>query len=143
MSVRRAGARDLEDLAQIHAAAFPAGWSAAEIAALDAMALREGADGMILVRALAGEAEILTLGVRPEARGRGVGARLVRSAVEAAAEQGALTVFLEVAEDNASARRLYARFAFEEIGRRRGYYSRPDGSSVDALILRRALNTSP
>lgn len=141
MSVRRAGLADLGALADLHAAAFSPSWSAAEIAALDAVALLEDDAGLVLVRTVAGEAEILTVGVRPEARGAGVGRRLVEAALASALSEGAGSVFLEVAEDNPAARRLYAGLGFEEVGRRRGYYPRRGSAAVDALVLRRALNT--
>lgn len=143
MSVREAGPGDLDALAELHAAAFHPGWSAADIAALGAVALIEEDAGLILVRTVAGEAEILTVGVRPELRGGGVGRRLVAAALQAARKDGADSVFLEVAEDNPAARRLYAGQGFEEVGRRRGYYSRPGAGAADALVLRRALNTTP
>ena len=143
MSVRRAGPADLGALARLHAAAFDPAWSAGEIAALDAVALLEDDAGLVLVRTVAGEAEILTIGVRPEARGAGVGRRLLEAALAAALAEGAGAVFLEVAEDNPAARRLYAGLGFEEVGRRRGYYPRAGTRAVDALVLRRALNTTP
>ena len=143
MSVRRAGPADFGALARLHAAAFDPAWSAGEIAALDAVALLEDDAGLVLVRTVAGEAEILTIGVRPEARGAGVGRRLLEAALAAALAEGAGAVFLEVAEDNPAARRLYAGLGFEEVGRRRGYYPRAGTPAVDALVLRRALNTTP
>lgn len=141
MSIRLAGPPDLGALADLHAAAFDPSWSAEEIAGLGALALLEDGAGMILLRTVAGEAEILTVGVRPAARGAGVGRRLVEAALAAALGEGADAVFLEVAEDNPAARRLYAGLGFEEVGRRRGYYPRPHAAAVDALVLRRALNT--
>jgi ribosomal-protein-alanine N-acetyltransferase len=132
-------------LAAIHAAAFAgphdAPWSAAAIAALlqqPGVFSVTARDGFILMRAVAGEAEILTLAVRPGARRAGVGARLVREGLAGAVELGAARVFLEVAEDNAAARALYARAGFAEAGRRRGYYAGADGARRDALLL--ALN---
>jgi ribosomal-protein-alanine N-acetyltransferase len=41
--------------------------------------------------------------------------------------------FLEVKASNKGAQRLYAKLGFEEVGRRRRYYS--DGS--DAVLMRR------
>ncbi len=143
MSVRRAGPSDMAALAALHAAAFSPGWSADEIAALNALALVEDEVGLILVRPVAGEAEILTVGVRPDLRGAGAGRRLLTAALEAARAEGAETVFLEVSEDNAAARRLYAGAGFEAVGRRPGYYPRPGSAPADALILRRTLNTPP
>ena len=128
-------------LADIHAAAFAAPWDAAAFEALldqtGVFALEEP-DGFILLRAVADEAEILTLAVRPVTRRRGLGARLVSEGGTAAATRGATRLFLEVADDNAAALALYARAGFAEAGRRPGYYARPDGGRRDALIL--ALN---
>lgn len=132
-------------MAAIHAEAFAgphdSPWSAAAIAALlqqPGVFSVYGPDGFILMRAVADEAEILTLAVRPAARWTGEGARLVRLGLEGAVELGATRVFLEVAEDNAAARALYAKAGFVEAGRRPAYYAGADGGRRDALLL--ALN---
>ncbi|AXC50974.1 GNAT family N-acetyltransferase [Paracoccus suum] len=132
---------DPQQLALLHARCFtgaPAPWSAASIASAlagpGAIALG-GSDGFLLGRVIAGEAELLTLAVAPGARRNGLGARLVRGFADAAKGQGALSAFLEVAEDNAAARALYAAAGWTQAGRRPGYY----GKGLDALILRLAL----
>jgi ribosomal-protein-alanine N-acetyltransferase len=48
-------------------------------------------------------------------------------------------MFLEVAVDNVAALALYRSRGFEAVGRRPGYYSRPDGP-IDAMIMRVDLN---
>ena len=63
-----------------------------------------------------------------------------RAAEEQQDQQGikrgeAKRLFLEVAEDNAAALALYKGMGFQEIGRRKKYYHRPDGPAVDALNL--------
>jgi [ribosomal protein S18]-alanine N-acetyltransferase len=128
-------------LAAIHAASFPpaSSWGA------DAMALQLGLPGafgfidarggIVLARVAADEAEILTLAVTPEARRQGLGAALLRRAMDEAAARSAGAMFLEVGEKNAPARALYATAGFAQIGRRRHYY--PDGE--DALVLRATL----
>lgn len=128
-------------LAAVHAEAFDAPWDAAAFGSLLGQAgvhLVEAPDGFILMRTVADEAEILTLAVRPGARRRGVGAELVARGAAEAAARGAARLFLEVADDNAAARALYARAGFGEAGRRPLYYARADGSRRDALLL--ALN---
>jgi len=132
-----------ETLADLHAAAFAAPWTAgtfAELLVQPGVFAETADDGFILIRVVADEAEILTLAVRPEARRRGLGARLAAAAAARAAALGAERLFLEVAQDNAAARGLYARSGFVEVGRRRGYYARPGATAVDALTL--ALNLS-
>ena len=139
---------DAARLASIHAEAFDQPgdlpWSEAAFADLliqDGVFAVESADGLILMRVVADEAEILTLAVRPAARRAGQGGRLVGEGVLAAAARGAGRVFLEVAEDNAAARALYARAGFVEAGRRPAYYAGADGGRRDALLL--ALNLAP
>ena len=94
--------------------------------------LDRAAGGLALGRAQSMEAEVLTLAVLPEARGKGVGQGLLTALLDTAAGRGAAGVFLEVAEANAPARRLYAKAGAQEVGRRRRYYA--DGA--DALVLR-------
>jgi len=127
-----------ETLAALHAGSFDRGWTATTFADLleqPGVAAIAEADGFILFRVVADEAEILTLAVRPEMRGRGQGGDLTRKAAAAAAAAGARRLFLEVAEDNAAARALYHRAGFEAVGRRPRYYDRPGAAPVDALLL--------
>jgi ribosomal-protein-alanine N-acetyltransferase len=132
-------------LATLHARAFttPRPWSEAEFASLlaDPLAflLVEGDAGFLLGRAVAGEAELLTIAVAPEARRLGLGRKLVGRFIYQARLRGAEGAFLEVAEDNAPARGLYLASGFAEAGRRRGYYRTPEGRAIDALVLVRAL----
>jgi ribosomal-protein-alanine N-acetyltransferase len=136
---------DPQTLAVLHAQAFDHPWSAAEFASLLAtpgtFAVAE-ADGFILVRAIAGEAEIITLAVAPSARRQGLARRLIEQAVVRALALEAQTLFLEVAEDNVPALALYRGLGFEVVGRRRGYYARGTGvSPADALVMRLSLNS--
>lgn len=134
-------------LARLHRAAFGPGaaWSADELAALmaqpGALLVHRGA-GFALGRAAAGEAELITLAVAPEARRQGLGAALLLAIEGRAARAGAGEMFLEVAEDNAPARALYARAGWHQVGARPGYYARPRGLRADALILRKRLDAA-
>jgi len=140
-TIVRAGATHPLVMAAIHGASFPLdeAWDAAVIAAELGMPGVYGfiseVGGMILARTVADEAEILTLAVHPEARGKGIGALLVDEAARHALDAGAARMYLEVSEANVAARALYLRAGFAQIGLRRGYY--PDGS--DALVLSRGL----
>lgn len=130
-------------LADLHAQAFESPWDAkafGDLLAQSGVFALEAADGFILMRIVADEAEILTLAVRPTARQAGLGLRLVEQACVDAVSQGATLLFLEVAEDNVAARALYVRAGFTEAGRRAGYYGRRDGSRVDALVLTKTLS---
>ena len=149
--MRLAASADAEALAALHATAFDAPWREPDIAALLASpgvfalttADDDGAHGFILVRAVAGEAEILTLAVDPAFRRQGLARALVEATANAALGLDAETLFLEVAEDNPAAIALYVGADFAEVGRRRKYYARPDGVRIDALVMRRDLNRRP
>jgi ribosomal-protein-alanine N-acetyltransferase len=132
-------------LADLHAGAFDKPWSATEIArllqnsAVFALIARDAKPcGFAMGWAAAGDAELLTAAVVPEARRRGVGAALVSAACAAALVRGAASMHLEVARTNAAARALYAKLGFEEAGHRRGYYAGENGP-VDAVVMRLAL----
>jgi ribosomal-protein-alanine N-acetyltransferase len=92
--------------------------------------------GFVICRSSGEEGEILSLAVAPAARRSGLGAALLRAAKAQAQERNIQALFLEVAEDNMAARRLYEKSDFETVGRRPQYYRRRYGPSVDALTLR-------
>lgn len=95
--------------------------------------------GFIIGRVAADEAEILTLGVSTPFQRRGIARRLVEGLMRAVATAGGERLHLEVAADNAAGIGLYQALGFAEVGRRRNYYQRSDGSSCDALTLVRSL----
>lgn len=142
------GDADPAVLAAIHAAAFtrPPPWSAAAIGGVLASPgafLCAMPEGFLIGRALAGEAEMLTLAVRPGARRQGIGRHLVAEFLRIAGACGTETAFLEVAADNPAAIALYRGSGFAETGRRRGYYRGDGAPAVDALILSRVLTGFP
>ncbi len=126
-------------LAELHQQAFDpqlgASWNEAAFAGL----LRQSTvqalgtkDGFILLQRVADEAEVLTLAVHPKARRSGLARALIQQAQDAAK---VARIFLEVAQDNAPARALYAACGFQETGRRLNYYKRPDGGRVDGVLM--------
>jgi ribosomal-protein-alanine N-acetyltransferase len=135
--IERAGPAHPFVLAALHATAFPPGdnWSvdmfAAQLGLPGVFGLLDDAGGMLLARVAADEAEILTLGVSPDARRSGIAAALLQEAARLARHAGAAKLLLEVSARNAPALALYRRAGFAQVGRRRRYYA--DGS--DALIM--------
>jgi len=133
-----------EALAMLHAQAFttPRPWSAAEFAALKARPecfVVTAPGGFLVASAVAGEAEVLTLAVAPDARRRGIARGLVAGFLAVAAARGAQVAFLEVAADNAAALALYQALGFAVAGRRKGYYRTPEGTRIDAVVMTRRL----
>jgi ribosomal-protein-alanine N-acetyltransferase len=136
-----------EEMAALMAENHPdgLGWSAKGIAtmlAAPSVSAIHRPEGFALVRRTGPEAEILTVEVRPGAQGRGVGTSILSEAIAQARAASVTELHLEVARDNAPARRLYARAGFAEVGVRPGYYRDGDGAPVDALLMRLRLAPS-
>lgn len=130
----------LQELSRIHCDAFaPArGWSENEIRDLleqDTTRLYAQPGGFAIVQTVAGEAELLTLAVAPAFQRQGVAAGLMKEWLSTAEPDLA---FLEVAKDNAAAIALYQQFGFHQVGERKAYYTRANGVSVDAMLMRLA-----
>ncbi|MDX5365862.1 MAG: GNAT family N-acetyltransferase [Alphaproteobacteria bacterium] len=142
-AIRASDAASAASLAALHRACFDEAWDEAAMRELLAMpgafAYEAGdpasLDGLVIARIAGGEAEILTIGVRPEVRGSGLGRRLLEAAAIHAAALGAEALFLEVAEDNRAALRLYETSGFYLVGMRPGYYRR-EGAPVAARTLK-------
>ncbi len=145
-----AWSEDTERLAAIHTAAFPgAAWSAADLAAL----LREetvfglvarranafgtrAAVGFVLMRSVAGEAEVLTIAVAPSHRRRGVARAMIEEVFRRLYRDRAEAVFLEVDAGNTAALALYRRLGFVKVGERKGYYAHGSVPGASALVMR-------
>ncbi len=142
---------DVEIVARIHASCFDEAWDAATIRKVLAMpgafGLAAGTDqaggiaGFALARVVSSECELLSLGVVPDRRGCGIGAGLLDAALVRAGAVDAVRFYLEVAEDNADALRLYAARGLVLAGRKPEYYRLKNGQRTAALTLRCDLPT--
>lgn len=103
------------------------------LAALDAEDALTGYAG--LARQPPDEAWVQNIAVRRDAQRHGVGRALLEALLAEAQRHGVRQMLLEVAVDNAPAQRLYARYDFEPVGIRRGYYQ---PSNTDALVMMRS-----
>ena len=83
---------------------------------------------------LAGEAHVMTIGVRTDSRRAGLGSQLLEALLARAAIWRCTRVLLEVAADNEAARQLYTRHGFAPIGVRRNYY---ESTGTDAVVMAR------
>jgi [ribosomal protein S18]-alanine N-acetyltransferase len=135
---------DAESLAALYASALPPGWPPAELAACCGVknrALLKAADGerlhgFVLLQFAADEAEILALAVAPESRGRGCASCLMQAAVNLSESSFVSCIYLEVAETNEPALRLYEKFGFERVARRENYYRSASSAPETALIMK-------
>ncbi|QWW20742.1 ribosomal protein S18-alanine N-acetyltransferase [Schaalia sp. 19OD2882] len=80
--------------------------------------------------ALGVDADVMSVGVAPAHRGRGIGRALVEDLLRAAREAGAERVFLEVRRSNEGAQHLYRAVGFKEIGRVARYFRNPVEDAV-------------
>ena len=81
---------------------------------------------------VADEAHITTIGVRAQSQRQGLGTGMFAALVQRSYELGARWITLEVRASNDHAIRLYERFGFKAIGRRRGYYT---DNGEDAVVM--------
>jgi len=139
---------DIEQVAALEQVLFPTDspWTAAmfwaELAAgRYYVVMRDGSgrvDGYAgLAVGAQDEADVQTIGVRPDRQGTGLGRALLRDLLDAA---GRRRIYLEVRTDNAAAIALYRSEGFATIGLRRQYY-RPSGA--DAYTMCRLADPPP
>jgi ribosomal-protein-alanine N-acetyltransferase len=141
LSVERMRYEDISTVQQIEREIFLSPWPrnayASELAQnrqAQYLVLRQGGEviGYAGIWRVAHEAHVTTIGVRTADQRRGYGTTLFAALVQRAYEMGARWVTLEVRATNLHAMRLYERFGFKVIGRRRGYYT---DNAEDAVIM--------
>jgi ribosomal-protein-alanine N-acetyltransferase len=140
VSFRRMIEADLDAVLKIEYAAFSHPWTRGiymdALKSYECWLMFEGQQqvGHGVINLIVDEAHLLNITVKPESQGRGLGLRLLERLMERAAELKAKECFLEVRASNQSAYRLYERYGFNEIGRRRDYYPAVGGRE-DALVM--------
>lgn len=92
--------------------------------------------GAILFRLVGDECEIIEIAVAQDQRGAGIAGDMLAELISYLSRTGARRLILEVAEDNDPARGLYAKYGFQQVGKRARYYRQ----KIDAIILELALS---
>lgn len=138
--IRRAEARDVQEIRNIDALVFPAPWS-------EQMTLREitGANrvhvvvedgGTIIGHAglalLAGDAHVTTIAIDPSRQREGLGSILLDELFATARSIRCRAVTLEVRVSNTSAIAMYEKHGMKSAGIRPGYYG---DTGEDAVIM--------
>ena len=82
------------------------------------------------------EADILTVGVVPQHRGKGVAKALMALITDWAKAQGSTAMMLEVKIDNAEAIGLYESLGYSKLNVRKDYF----GAGLDAQVMRLELS---
>lgn len=136
-----------DQLSSLHISAFPMGlgWKAKDMKELLDISFHHilidydidnKINGFLLYSVIVDEAEILTFCVSPERQQEGIGQAIIAVFLEEMKKQSVKIVFLEVAEDNIAALKLYNRFGFSLNGRRTKYYD----NKIDALLMAKTLS---
>lgn len=137
---------DIPNLVALERAIFPESpWSSAqfreELAGVPRTRryLIGEADGQIIAYAgiaIAGDcADIHTIAVVPEYRGRGIATELLAQLESWAIKKGAVALMLEMREGNNEALPLYQGRGYQIISRRKDYYA----PGIHALIMRKEI----
>jgi len=143
LRIRKAAAADLPAVLAIDREQFSHPWSADHFAAelenrVANFYVAESLDdpplaGFLIFWRLGDELELHKIAVAGARQRRGTGSCLLDFFFRKARAWRCRQALLEVRASNAAAIRLYEKFAFRCVGRRRGYYSRP---LEDALVFR-------
>jgi ribosomal-protein-alanine N-acetyltransferase len=82
------------------------------------------------------EADVLTVGVIPTHRGKGIARQLMAMITDWAMQQGSIAMMLEVKVDNLEAIGLYESLGYAKLNTRKDYF----GAGLDALVMRLELS---
>lgn len=128
---------DARDLAKIRRTSFGDFWSEKEFISMlsdESFFGFRRKHGFILCRRALSDIDIVTFCVEPQHRREGIGRSLLSEVIKFA-EENKCEIFLEVAEKNLVARKLYISFGFEEISERKNYYKFKDGEQ-NAVVMK-------
>lgn len=130
----------VSQIAQLEAQCFSDPWSEKSIASelenplsLWLVAEENGqALGYVGSQTVLDESDMMNVAVDPRFRRQGIARALIEALIAELAKMGSRCLRLEVRVSNESARALYARMGFQQLGLRKNYYHNP---KEDALIL--------
>ncbi len=143
--VRQAMPGEAPVLAVIHAQCFTKAWDAQALShflgvpgCLVLIASQRAdapAQGFLIARAAADEAELLTLGVLPMHRRQGLARALLDHTMNLLHTTGTKSLFLEVDEGNEAALALYRTLGARRVGKRTAYYEAGGDAAIFSLAL--------
>ena len=120
----------LNKIAKLHKLCFPdKPWSESDFIDLkkSGCEILASENGFIVWRTVADQAEIITIGVAPDSRQKGIAGAMILLMEQELKKAGVVNVFLEVSEVNTSAKKLYEKYGFKPTGKRPKYYDGTDG----------------
>jgi ribosomal-protein-alanine N-acetyltransferase len=140
--LKAASVSDAERLAVVERAASAAPWTKQQF--VDCLVEKNPAYvlwendsviGFVIYHLIKGQCEIYNIAVHPDFQQQGFGKYLLEQAINAARVTHCESIFLEVRASNQSARGLYQKLGFNELGVRRNYYKMSTGDREDAIMM--------
>ena len=95
--------------------------------------------GFAVGQVIVDEAELFLIMTKPEHRKQGVGHRILATFEQQAFQNAVRRIILEVADTNEAARALYSANGYQKIAVRKNYYTFPNGSHADAIVMEKHL----
>jgi len=142
--IQKMDEEDLEEVVRLEKICFSDPWSKEafmeelrlKLAIPLVVKLGEKVVGYTCLWHLDAQLEVANFAVSPDHRGKGIGERIMKRILLEAKERGCKSIILSVRESNLPAIKLYTKFGFVEVGRRKKYYRLP---TEDALTMHKNL----
>lgn len=141
MTIRQAGAEDVDAIYEIEVMCFPDPWSRQALlseftqnrrAFYVVAEIDDEVVGYAGLWWIEDEGHITNVAVKPGFRNRRIGSQIIETMIGFMEEQGIRHFTLEVRRSNDAARALYEKYGFAVEGIRKGYYQK---GKEDALIM--------
>jgi len=138
---------DIDEVFALEESVYPHPWSRGNFidslaSGYNAWTLRDEAGtlvGYFLLMAVVDEAHLLNVAVCAPRQREGLGRYLIDKIVACARGLSMDSILLEVRPSNLRALKVYEKYGFTEIGRRKNYYPAHNGQREDAIVMRLSL----
>lgn len=138
---------DVDEVFALETSVYPHPWTRGNF--IDSLAagyhgwvLRDAAGALVgyfLLMGALDEGHLLNVAVAAPRQREGLGLYLLDKIAACARGQSMTSILLEVRPSNLRALKIYARYGFAEIGRRKAYYPAHHGQREDAIVMRYTL----
>ena len=135
---------DVDEVFALETSVYPHPWSRGNF--IDSLAsgynswtLRDDAGSLVgyfLLMPIVDEAHLLNVAVAQPRQREGLGLYLLDKVCACARGLAMDSILLEVRPSNLRALKVYERYGFSEIGRRKAYYPAHNGQREDAIVMR-------
>lgn len=138
---------DIDEVCALETSVYPHPWSRGNFidslsSGYHAWTLRDEAGtlvGYFLLMGVVDEAHLLNVAVCAPRQRQGLGRYLIDKVVACARGLSMDSILLEVRPSNLRALKVYEKYGFKEIGRRKNYYPAHNGQREDAIVMRLSL----